>query len=245
MSQQLTQQLDNIYTLLPKAMGMLGAIGKTGKNTAQNYSFRGIDDILNHVKPVFADLGISVMPEVREIIREERTTKGGTAMTSTTLKVAYSFYAPDGSSLTAVTTGEGTDSGDKSCNKALSGAFKYALTQVLCIATQDMSDSENESPEPSVKAAIQPVKTVSVDKTTGEVFQTATPATQAQIKEMGEFAAKHGWNEVMLREHCLKYPGVTRLNFMKAFTLEMLSDTKAAILQDEASKDIFETAPSA
>jgi len=43
------------------------------------------------------------------------------------------------------------DSGDKSSNKALAGAHKYALVQTFAIPTKDGDDSENESPEPVAK----------------------------------------------------------------------------------------------
>ena len=43
------------------------------------------------------------------------------------------------------------DSGDKSMNKAMSAAFKYACFQVFCIPTEEMHDSEEDSPEPTKK----------------------------------------------------------------------------------------------
>ena len=45
------------------------------------------------------------------------------------------------------------DSGDKSFNKAMSAAYKYALFQVFCVPTEEMVDSEVDSPEPLQKAA--------------------------------------------------------------------------------------------
>jgi hypothetical protein len=41
--------------------------------------------------------------------------------------------------------GEAMDSGDKSANKAMSAAQKYALLQVFCIPTEEPKDTENET----------------------------------------------------------------------------------------------------
>ncbi len=43
------------------------------------------------------------------------------------------------------------DSGDKSANKAMSAAYKYALMQVFCIPTDEPKDTENETHEVAPK----------------------------------------------------------------------------------------------
>ena len=65
------------------------------------------------------------------------------------LKVRYTFYAEDGTSVSAVVIGEGMDSGDKASNKAMAIAMKYAFFQVFCIPTEEMKDPDAETPEPS------------------------------------------------------------------------------------------------
>ena len=81
--------------------------------------------------------------------REDRVTnKGGTLLYSM-LKVRYTFYAEDGTSVSAVVIGEGMDSGDKASNKAMAIAMKYAFFQVFCIPTEEMKDPDAETPEPS------------------------------------------------------------------------------------------------
>ena len=39
--------------------------------------------------------------------------------------------------MSAMSSGEGSDTGDKASNKALTGAYKYALRQTFCIETGD------------------------------------------------------------------------------------------------------------
>lgn len=77
------------------------------------------------------------MPEVLESRREERQTKGGGNLIYTVLKLKVTFYAEDGSNVSAIVQGEGMDSADKSTNKAMSAAYKYALFQLLCIPTEE------------------------------------------------------------------------------------------------------------
>jgi len=136
-----------IYVALSKVMAAVGAIGKNRKNEAQKYNFRGIDDVMNAFQPALIDAGVVVLPRVVEQTREERTTRNGGGMIYTILRVQFTFYAADGSSVMAETVGEGMDSGDKSANKALSAAFKYAMLQIFCVPTEEQDDADYHSHE--------------------------------------------------------------------------------------------------
>ena len=138
-----------IFKLLPKAAEKIGAITKEKRNAQQGYNFRGIDDVLNAIHPVFAELQITPVPQVLESRREERTTVKGGNLIYTVLLVAVTFYATDGSCVRAVVQGEAMDSADKSSNKAMSAAFKYACFQVLSIPTEETEDADATTPEPS------------------------------------------------------------------------------------------------
>ena len=54
------------------------------------------------------------------------------------------FSAEDKSHIQVTILGEGMDTGDKSVNKALSAAFKYACFQLFCIPTEELHDSEED-----------------------------------------------------------------------------------------------------
>ena len=137
----------NIFETVSAVMDDIGAIGKTSKNTTQGFMFRGIDAVMNAINPALVKYKLFIVPEVLEQSREERqTTKGGTLIYSI-VKVKYTFYAEDGSNISAVVIGEGMDSGDKATNKAMSIAFKYACFQVFCIPTEEMVDPDKESHE--------------------------------------------------------------------------------------------------
>ena len=135
----------NIFEAIADIMKEGYAITKSKRNTQQGFQYRGIDDVMNTFQPLMAERGIFVVPEVLETVREERqTTKGGNLIYSV-LKVKYTFYASDGTSVSAIVIGEGMDSGDKASNKAMAVAMKYAMFQVFCIPTEEMQDPDAES----------------------------------------------------------------------------------------------------
>ena len=142
----------DIYGALAAIAAEVGSVAKDRKNTSQGYKFRGIDDMYDALHALMAKHGVVSVPEVLDYQREERASNSGKALISTLARVKYTFYAKDGSSVAAITTGEGMDSGDKSANKAMAGAHKYALVQVFSIPTGENADSENEDPDPAPKA---------------------------------------------------------------------------------------------
>lgn len=146
-----------IFPALCAAMEELNAIGKDSKNQQQGFMYRGIDAVMNALNPVLKKNKIFVVPEVLEHSREERQTQRGGNLIYSILKVKYTFFADDGSNVSAVVIGEGMDSADKSSNKAMSVAFKYACFQVLCIPTEEMKDPDSESPPESTRKPIDPV----------------------------------------------------------------------------------------
>ena len=148
--------MNDIFQKIGLVMQDMPAIGKAQKNTQQGWMFRGIDMIMNYVEPLFVKHGVFMVPQVMESVREERQTKNGGNMIYTKLRVKYSFYATsDGSCIEAIVDGEGMDTGDKSTNKAMAVAMKYALFQVLCIPTEEMAipermvDPDETTPEES------------------------------------------------------------------------------------------------
>lgn len=138
-----------IYSAISSAMSEIGVISKNDRNNQQNFKYRGIDAVMNALQPVLIKNHIFILPEVVEQKREERTTSKGGHLIYSVLKMKYTFYAEDGSSVSAIVIGEGMDSGDKASNKAMSVAFKYACFQVLCIPTDEMKDPDSETPEES------------------------------------------------------------------------------------------------
>lgn len=139
----------NIYEAIASIMAKGCAIGKEKRNQQQGFLYRGIDDVMNAFNPLLAEHGVFVVPEVLEMNREERQSSKGGNLIYSVLRVKYTFYAADGSSVSAVVIGEGMDSGDKASNKAMAVSMKYAMFQVFCIPTEEMQDPDAQTPPPS------------------------------------------------------------------------------------------------
>ena len=140
-----------IYEAMAAIMKATDAIGKDQKNAQQGFQYRGIDDVYNSMHRILAEHGVFMTPEVLEKTREERTNKNGTVLAFTTLRIKYTFWAEDGSSVSCTVEGEGMDSGDKSSNKAMAVAHKYALLQTFCIPTAETKDPDAECHEVSAR----------------------------------------------------------------------------------------------
>lgn len=138
--------MDNglIYSKISNIMKEISAISKNKKNQQQNFMYRGIDDVMNTLKPLLSENGVFVVPEVLENTREDRVTNKGNNIIYSIMKVKHTFYAEDGSHIESIVVGEGMDSGDKASNKAMAIAYKYSCFQVFCIPTEEMVDPDSE-----------------------------------------------------------------------------------------------------
>ena len=127
----MTQNTSQIYSAMVAIMRDMDAVTKARTNSHQRYQYRGIDDLYNHCHSLLAKHGVFCLPEVLKCEREAIETAGGKSAVSTLVTVKFRFFAEDGSSVEVIQIGEGMDLGDKSANKALSTAQKYALIQTF------------------------------------------------------------------------------------------------------------------
>lgn len=123
-------------------------IGKGSTNKEQNYKYRGIDDVLNALSPLYAKESIFIRPNVIDRVVMESRTKSGSPLWKVTVKVEYTVVsAVDGSREVCVTYGEAMDSADKATNKALSAAYKYLAIQLFAIPVEGTPDADANTPE--------------------------------------------------------------------------------------------------
>jgi len=153
--------MNQISELLPKLMRAVGSISKDRRNEFQNYTFRGIDDVLNHVGPPCAELDIRVSPTVHDYqsaVTEWQETGKHKFQVRVTLRLRLEFTAPDGSTHVAEGIGEAIDTnGDKASNKAMSAAFKYACFMGLVIPVSGaLDDSDDDDKVPAPKTPPRP-----------------------------------------------------------------------------------------
>lgn len=170
-----------VLTGIQKVMDEIGAIGKNKRNQTQGFNFRGIDDVMNTLHPLLAKAHIFVYPETLEISREERTNSKGNLLLYTLAKVRYHFVSTDDASeVDVVVYGEGMDPGDKSLNKAMSIAMKYACFQIFCIPTEEMVDPDAEIHQVAPKTEYPPeflsaCKLRSSGSTLGKIYKENRP----------------------------------------------------------------------
>jgi hypothetical protein len=142
-----------IQMALAAVMADVTHVGKDGKNTAQGYSFRGIDGVLNAVGPALRRHGVVVMPHLENVEHQlVEVGKNRTPMRQASVTVRYCFHGPAGDWLDCVVAAESMDSGDKATSKAMSVALRTALIQALALPTHE-PDPDESSYERSAKKA--------------------------------------------------------------------------------------------
>lgn len=150
--------MNEVYKAIAAVQADLAKTGiakKRENRQGSGYMFRGIDDVYAALAPLLAQHGLCVIPRMleREVI--ERSSKSGGALFYTTVKAEFDFVAvADGSKHTACTYGEAMDSGDKSTNKAMSAAYKYAAFLTFAIPTEGDNDADATTHEVAREATI-------------------------------------------------------------------------------------------
>lgn len=142
-------------------MSELG-ISKDRKNQNGQYNFRGIDDVINALSPLYVANKLLVLPEVLERTCDERHSKSGAPLFYVTVKTRFVLVSVEDESQVVVGPfyGEAMDSSDKATNKAMSAAYKYFAFQTFAIPTE-ADDADAESHEPvarPAKAAPRPAR---------------------------------------------------------------------------------------
>lgn len=145
----------HVYEAIAAITASLSKVGiakgrKTQQGGGASFAFRGIDDVLNALSPLLAEHKLCIFPRITDRATVERQTKSGGALFYTTVSAAFDFVsAVDGSKHTAETIGEAMDSGDKSTNKAMSIAYKYAVFLTFCVPIEGTPDADSEVHEVS------------------------------------------------------------------------------------------------
>lgn len=170
-------QPTTIQAALAAVMADVREVRKTDRNTAQNFSFRGIDAVLNAVGPALRAHGVVIMPRVLDYrydtveVGQRRTQMGHVIITA-----EYTFVGPAGDSLTAVALGEAMDAGDKAVPKAMSVALRTALLQALALPTDD--------PDPDAQSYERSAREAALEPPAATATSTPGPAFAALMKAM-------------------------------------------------------------
>ena len=173
-----------IHEAIPRIIGDLPAIGKDSKMTEgpARYDYRGIEDIMPHVRQLFARYGVHIAP-MFEVLRDEGITINSKPWNRVVLQGTFRFGANDGSYIVARTIGEARDNSDKAYNKAMTAAYKYAITQVLAIGGDDPDAYHPGSGEAVRPGAAEPVRYPNFDalKALGPALKAADLAAEVKM----------------------------------------------------------------
>ena len=153
----------NIYEAIHAVMQEVGYVQKERK-PGLNYTYAGEAALIAALRPVMVEHGIIMY--VKNVARKDSgsyTTAKGSVMISTSLNLVVVFHhVGSGTEIKVEAAGEGADTGDKSSNKAMTGAYKYALRQTFLIETGDDPDqfSSDEQARSAKKVEEQPKERV-------------------------------------------------------------------------------------
>lgn len=123
---------------------VMSKVGYVQKQKAKelNYTYAGEAALIAAIRPWLVEYGIVIYPSgVSDLRVETYTTSKGSVMNHTVGLFKFTFaHAESGTTLEVQVLGEGADTGDKSANKAMTGALKYAWRQTFGIETGDDPD---------------------------------------------------------------------------------------------------------
>ena len=189
----------NIHEAVNAVMQEVGYVKKSRSN-GLNYSYAGEAALIAALRPAMVEQGIYMHVQDVTFTRENYTTAKGTAMVNTVARAVIRFtHAPSGTFIDVAALGEGSDAGDKSANKAMTGLYKYAMRQTFCIETGDdpdkyASEERKEEARPVKQEMSEAEKKQAVQTAWAELIKRASAAgveyepftpkmTSAEMKE--------------------------------------------------------------
>lgn len=192
----------NIYQRINLVSKEAGALEAKKGGSGVPFPFRGIDSTINHLSPFLRKYGVIFVPTVVQH-QVEHVDDGKRTVTWSDVVTSYTFYAPDGSNVTATTPGIAMDYADRSTAQAMSVSLRIALLQTFGLPTQTKEPeetgqevidgagarpAENRQQAMLSKAKAAPAVVNPLDAPRLEVRQAGAKKglTNSQINEIGE-----------------------------------------------------------
>lgn len=169
------EQSKHILSAIWAVMRDVRGVGKHGRYNASGtrYNFRAFDDVANAVGAAFRSHGVMVQSTVldKQVSPYE---VDGKRRSDVTLTIKYVFTSlVDGSTLEFEAIGESRDTSDKGHAKAMTAAFKSAVSQAFMLATGDEDPDQtrpgdDDAVEPNVRV---PENETDVQRKAREAFE--------------------------------------------------------------------------
>jgi hypothetical protein len=156
----------NIHEAINEVYNRVGYVQKKGKismGKSGSYTVATEAEFIAAIRPELSDIGIYQHPLNVAVVSNERIESdkiwdGVVTKTYQHRVVIHSIYrfthVSSGTFVDVESFGEGMDTGDKSFNKAMTGANKYAIRQLFMIETGDDPDKYASDENGGVKGAI-------------------------------------------------------------------------------------------
>lgn len=176
------QAISNVTAELARS-----GIGKTKRNAAQGFAYRGVDDVMQAMASALPMCGLVMTPRVVGRTERAAASKSGGTIYSVVLDVEWDLVSViDGSRCIVRVHGEAMDSGDKATTKALSAAYKYACVLAFSIPLEGIEDADAHSPEAGAAPAVAPVTCAHSDWVWGiEALGFQVPHAEAYVVAKG------------------------------------------------------------
>lgn len=193
-----------IYAKIARIQAEVGAIPRNGKGPSAKGGFAYVraEDILDKVHALLVQENVIVIPSI-EYTKHDVEYVNNRAMINATIKATYTYVAvEDGSAITVVSVGEGSDIGsDTATRKAATQALKISHLHTFTIPNSEFDDEGYEpadrqvtAPAPSKAAtAVSKAKAVSPEITElqGKVRGFINSGVSADaVKKIGERVTK-------------------------------------------------------
>jgi len=153
---------------------------KPEKGGGINYEYLSEEDMVKTLRKILPAHGLTIIPRGMELVNKELyNSRNGGRMVNLLLSVTYRLQHTSGEYVEGQAIGEGSDTGDKAANKAMTAAYKYFLRQVFQIAGG--IDPDRTASEELARAAKFKGQTGPAQQTTGGTK--AAPSNKAGKSE--------------------------------------------------------------
>ena len=208
-----------IAAKLLQVMQACDYIQKSSENKEQKYRYVSAAAVMDKINPALVAARLVSIPEFTITSEKDKPTKSGAVWQLITVQLRLTIIDVDsGESLTIVSLGTGTDSGDKATSKAQTAALKYAWLTTLQIETGDEPEAD--------------------PRTDQQTFTAQAPAQQArepqlpnstQVPEIISLWQQIGWDTGAL-------PGYLEERFKKPAA--QVTDVELIVINGEARQYI-------
>lgn len=163
-------------------MAEVQGVAKKDKNIAQNFSFRGIDAVLNAVGPAFRKHGGYLTQSIVSADYSTMLAKNGGSLNVVRGIIRFNVFGTEGEPVTGDVAAESFDSGDKATAKMMSVALRTFLLQVLLLPTDEPDpdvDSYELGEQPESAPTVSELKAKIAAYFTGQPKSAITAALDA------------------------------------------------------------------